>query len=255
MPERGRAGIDGSVAKPVIVAWSGGKDCTLALREIELGGEYTPVALLTTVTSGYERISMHGVRRSLLEAQAASLGVPLHEVVISPRADNQEYESKMGAALAALRSQTPAIAGVVFGDLFLEDIRAYRESMLSRVGLPAIFPLWGRDTRRLASRFTELGFRAAVVCVDSTALDRSFAGREYDASFVADLPEGVDPCGENGEFHTFVYDGPLFANPLAHVRGEVVLRDERFFFADLLDPATSRHTASSGAEAAGRGRA
>jgi uncharacterized protein (TIGR00290 family) len=241
--------------KPVIVAWSGGKDCTMALREIELGGEYTPAALLTTVTGGYDRISMHGVRRSLLEAQAASLGIHLHEVVISPRADNQEYESKMDAALAALRSRTPAIAGVVFGDLFLEDIRAYRESMLSRVGLPAIFPLWARDTRELASQFTGLGFRAVVVCVDSTALDRTFAGREYDASFVADLPEAVDPCGENGEFHTFVYDGPLFANPVAHTRGEVVLRDERFFFADLIDPASSRSIVASGAEAAGRGRA
>jgi uncharacterized protein (TIGR00290 family) len=238
--------------KPVIVAWSGGKDCTMALREIELGGEYVPVALLTTVTSGYDRISMHGVRRSLLEAQAASLGVPLHEVSISPSADNQEYESKMDAALAALRAATPAIAGVVFGDLFLEDIRAYRESMLARVALPAIFPLWKRDTRELAAQFTGLGFRAAVVCVDSTALERSFAGREYDASFVADLPRGVDPCGENGEFHTFVYDGPLFANPVAHVRGDVVLRDERFFFADLLDPATSRRGVASGAEAAGR---
>lgn len=238
--------------RPVIVAWSGGKDCTLALREIERGGEYSPVALLTTVTSDYERISMHGVRRPLLQAQAASLGVPLFEVEISPRADNQEYEAKMDAALSALRSATSGICGVVFGDLFLEDIRAYRESNLARVGLNAIFPLWGRDTREVATQFTELGFRAAVVCVDSTALDRSFAGREYDASFVADLPKGVDPCGENGEFHTFVYDGPLFANPVAHERGEVVLRDERFFYADLLDPATSPRGAVSGAEAADR---
>jgi uncharacterized protein (TIGR00290 family) len=238
--------------KPVIVAWSGGKDCTLALREIELGGEYSPTVLLTTVTSGYERISMHGVRRSLLRAQAASLGIPLHEVEISPRAGNEEYESKMDAALSALRSTTPGISGVVFGDLFLEDIRAYRESNLARVGLSAIFPLWGRDTRQVAAQFTDLGFRAAAVCVDSTALDQSFAGREYDASFVADLPVGVDPCGENGEFHTFVYDGPLFATRVAHVRGEVVLRDERFYYAELLDPATSRRGAGSGAEAAGR---
>jgi uncharacterized protein (TIGR00290 family) len=236
----------------VIVAWSGGKDCTLALREIELGGQYSPVALLTTVTSGYERISMHGVRRSLLQAQAASLGIPLHEVEISPRADNQEYESKMDAALSTLRSATPGITGVVFGDLFLQDIREYREKNLSRAELSAIFPLWGRDTRKLAADFTGLGFRAVVVCVDSAALDRSFAGREYDASFVADLPAGVDACGENGEFHTFVYDGPLFANPIAHARGEVVLRDERFFFADLLAPAASRDRAEGGAEAADR---
>jgi diphthamide synthase (EF-2-diphthine--ammonia ligase) len=140
----------------------------------------------------------------------------------------------------------------VFGDLFLQDIREYREKNLARAELSAIFPLWGRDTRELAAEFTGLGFRASVVCVDSTALDRSFAGREYDASFVADLPAGVDPCGENGEFHTFVYDGPLFAKPVAQVRGEVVLRDERFFFADLLAPAASRGRAEGGAEAAGR---
>jgi uncharacterized protein (TIGR00290 family) len=239
-------------SKPVIVAWSGGKDCAMALREILLGGEYAPAALLTTVSGGYDRISMHGVRRSLLEAQAASLGIPLHEVVISPGADNQEYEAKMDAALTTLRAATPGIGGVVFGDLFLRDIRAYRESMLARAALRGIFPLWMRDTRELAARFTALGFRAVVVCVDSTALDRSFAGRDYDASFVADLPSEVDPCGENGEFHTFVYDGPLFAHPVAHLRGEVVLRDERFFFADLIDPATLRRDAASGAEAAGR---
>ena len=238
--------------EPVIVAWSGGKDCTLALREITLGGEYTPAALLTTVTSGYERISMHGVRRSLLQAQAASLGVPLHEVEISPRADNQEYESKMDAALSTLRSVTPAIGGVVFGDLFLEDIRAYRETMLARASLRGIFPLWLRDTRALAAEFSALGFRAVVVCVDTAALDRSFAGREYDAAFVSDLPAGVDPCGENGEFHTFVYDGPIFSHRVAHVRGDVVLRDERFAYADLLDPAASRRSLTSGAEAAGR---
>jgi uncharacterized protein (TIGR00290 family) len=160
----------------------------------------------------------------------------------------------MDAALTALRARTPAIEGVVFGDLFLQDIREYREKNLVRAGLSGIFPLWKRDTRELAAEFTGLGFRAVVVCVDGSALDRSFAGREYDAAFVADLPAGVDPCGENGEFHTFVYDGPLFANPVAHVRGEVVLRDERFFYADLLDPAASRRRAEGGAEAAGRMR-
>ena len=238
--------------EPVIVAWSGGKDCTLALREIELGGQYTPAALLTTVTSEYERISMHGVRRSLLRAQAASLGIQLCEVEISPRADNQEYERKMDEVLAGLRAATPGIGGVVFGDLFLEDIRAYREKLLARAELRGIFPLWQRDTRRLAAELTAVGFRAVVVCVDSTMLDRSFVGREYDDSFIRDLPAGVDPCGENGEFHTFVYDGPLFARPVAHERGEVVVRDERFVYADLLDPATSRRGMTSGAEAAAR---
>lgn len=224
----------------MIVSWSGGKDCALALREIALGDEYEPAALLTTVTAGYDRISMHGVRRSLLRAQAEALGVPLHEVVITANADNDEYERKMAAALSALRAETPAIDAVVFGDLFLRDIREYREKNLARAGLRALFPLWGSDTRDLAARFIELGFRAVAVCVDSTALDGSFAGRELDASFLEDLPDGVDPCGENGEFHTFVYDGPLFANPVAHARGEVVLRDERFHYADLLDAAADK---------------
>lgn len=236
--------------RPVVVAWSGGKDCTLALREIAMGGEYAPAALLTTVTGDYDRISMHGVRRSLLRAQAESLGIPLCEVVISPRADNQEYERKMDEALSGLRAATPAIGGVVFGDLFLQDIRAYRESMLQRVGLAGIFPLWERDTRRLAAEFTALGFRGVVVCVDSTLLDGSFAGREYDDTFVRDLPAGVDPCGENGEFHTFVYDGPLFARPVAHERGEVIVRDERFVYVDLVEPVTSRRGEANGAEAA-----
>lgn len=236
----------------MIVAWSGGKDCTLALREIQLGGQYTPAALLTTVTSEYDRISMHGVRRSLLRAQAASLGIQLCEVEISPHADNQEYERKMDEALSRLRGATPAIGAVVFGDLFLEDIRAYRENNLARAGLRGIFPLWLRDTRQLAADFTALGFRAVVVCVDSTVLDHSFAGREYDDAFVRDLPAGVDPCGENGEFHTFVYDGPPFAHPVAHERGEVVVRDERFVYADLVEPVTPRHVAASGAEAAAR---
>lgn len=239
----------------MIVAWSGGKDCTLALREIQLGDEYAPAALLTTVTGEYDRISMHGVRRSLLRVQAASLGIPLCEVEISPRADNQEYERKMDEALSGLRAATPAIGGVVFGDLFLEDIRAYREHNLARAGLSGIFPLWQRDTRRLAAEFTALGFRAVVVCVDSTVLDRSFAGREYDDAFVRDLPAGIDPCGENGEFHTFVYDGPPFARPVALERGEVVVRDERFVYAELVEPVTSRCAEVSGAQAAARSEA
>jgi len=225
---------------PVIVAWSGGKDCTLALHDILRGDEYEPAALLTTVTGGYDRISMHGVRRSLLQLQASALDIPLHEVAIAPNADNDEYERAMARALSTLCTRTPAIAGVVFGDLFLRDIREYRERQLARAELRAIFPIWERDTREMAGRFIELGFRAVVVCVDSTQLDGSFAGREFDASFVADLPDGVDPCGENGEFHTFVYDGPLFATPVAHARGEIVVRDERFHYAELLDIVASK---------------
>jgi uncharacterized protein (TIGR00290 family) len=238
--------------EPVILAWSGGKDCTLALREIVRGGEYTVAALLTTVTREYDRVSMHGVRRSLLRAQAASLGVPLREVELSPRASNEEYEAAMDAALTELRAATPGIEGVVFGDLFLEDIRAYREAMLARAGMRGIFPLWGRDTQRVAADFTALGYRAVVVCVDTAALPRELAGREYDAAFVRALPAGVDPCGENGEFHTFVYDGPSFAYRVAHQLGDVVLRDERFAYADLIDSSAPPATTPPGAEPAAR---
>jgi uncharacterized protein (TIGR00290 family) len=242
------------MTEPVIVAWSGGKDCTLALREIVRGGRYTVAALLTTVTREYERVSMHGVRRSLLRAQAASLRLPLHEVELSPRCSNEVYEAAMDAALAELRAATPAIRGVVFGDLFLEDVRAYRERQLARAGLHGIFPLWRRDTRQLAAEFTALGYRAVVVCVDSTVLPRELAGREYDNAFVRALPAGVDSCGENGEFHTFVYDGPPFAYPVAHERGEVVVRDERFVYADLIDTAAPPQLTGSGAEPATRSR-
>jgi uncharacterized protein (TIGR00290 family) len=240
------------MTEPVIVGWSGGKDCTLALREIVRGARYTVASLLTTVTREYERVSMHGVRRSLLRAQAASLGLPLYEVELSPQCSNTEYEAAMDAALTELRAATPGIERVAFGDLFLEDIRAYRERQLARAGLRGLFPLWGRDTREVAAEFSALGYRAVVVCIDSTVLPRELAGREYDDAFVRALPAGADPCGENGEFHTFVYDGPPFAFPIAHARGEVVVRDERFVYADLIDTAGPAHPTAAGAEPAAR---
>jgi uncharacterized protein (TIGR00290 family) len=240
--------------EPVIVAWSGGKDCTLALREIVRGERHTGAALLTTETREYERVSMHGVRRTLLRAQAASLGLPLYEVELSPRCSNAEYEAAMDTVLAELRTVTPGLDSVAFGDLFLEDIRAYRERQLARVAMRGVFPLWGRDTRQLAAEFTVLGYRAVVVCVDSAVLPPALAGLEYDDAFVRALPAGVDPCGENGEFHTFVYDGPPFAQPIAHARGEVVVRDERFVYADLIDVAGSAGAVPPGAEPATRAR-
>jgi uncharacterized protein (TIGR00290 family) len=213
------------------LAWSGGKDSALALWELGQAG-VTPAALMTTVTEDYGRISMHGVRRALLRRQAAAAGLPLVEVGIPAGCTNEVYERRMAAAFAS--AELAPVEEVAFGDLFLEDIRAYRESRLAAAGRRARFPLWGSDTPALARRFLAAGFRAVVVCVDPRALDPSFAGRDYDEALLADLPAGVDPCGENGEFHTFVTAGPVFAAPVACRLGEVVERDG-FVFADPLE--------------------
>jgi uncharacterized protein (TIGR00290 family) len=174
---------------------------------------------------------MHGVRRALLERQAESLGLAVHAVLIPPQCINATYEERMKEALAQYFAR--GVRRVAFGDIFLEDLRVYREKNLAQAGMQAMFPIWKRDTRELAREFVRLGFRAIAVCVDPCALDPSFAGRELDASFFADLPPGVDPCGENGEFHTFVFDGPVFKSPIAFRVGEKVLRDG-FCFCDLL---------------------
>lgn len=213
------------------LAWSGGKDSALALWALreELGLE--PVALLTTVSEEFDRISMHAVRRDLLALQAAAVGVPLVEVGIPSPCPNEVYEERMERALAS--PPLDEVATVAFGDLFLEDVRAYREERMSRTRREAIFPLWGRDTGALARRFIAAGFRATLVCVDPARLDPSFVGRAYDEELLADLPPGVDPCGENGEFHTFVHAGPIFDAPLEVERGEVAIRDG-FAFQDLV---------------------
>ena len=224
--------------EPVLVAWSGGKDSALALQEVLGAGRYRVAALLTTVTGEYDRISMHGVRRTLLRRQAESLSLPLEEVVISPSASNDEYEARMGAALEGLRSRVSGLDRVVFGDLFLADIRAYRERMLARIGMQGLFPLWLRDTRALAADFLRQGYRAVLVCVDSRVLPSAFAGREFDAALLHDLPSGIDPCGENGEFHTFVYAGPIFTRPIPVRRGDVVVREGRFVYCDLVEMPT-----------------
>jgi len=213
------------------LAWSGGKDSALALWQLRQAG-VTPAALMTTVTEDYERISMHGVRRSLLRQQAAATGLPLVEVEIPAGCTNDVYERRMTAAFAS--AELAPVGEVAFGDLFLEDIRAYREERLAAAGRRARFPLWGSDTAALARRFLAAGFRAILVCVDPRALDPSFAGRDYDDALLAGLPAAVDPCGENGEFHTFVTAGPVFAAPIACRRGEVVERDG-FVFADLVE--------------------
>lgn len=203
----------------------------MALHALRAAGNCRVVALLTTITDEYDRISMHGVRRVLLERQAESLGLPLHPVLIPPQCVNATYEERMKQALEEHFAH--GVRRVAFGDIFLEDLRAYREKNLAQVGMQAIFPIWKRDTRELAREFVQQGFRAVAVCVDPRVLDASFAGRELDASFFADLSPNVDPCGENGEFHTFVFDGPIFKSPIACRVGEKALRDG-FCFCDLL---------------------
>lgn len=219
---------------PVLFCWSGGKDSALAFYALTRRADLRVTGLLTTVTEGYDRVSMHGVRRSLLYKQAEALGLPLEEVRIPPECVNPVYESRMAAAL-----QTQLDAGVravAFGDIFLEDLREYRERNLARLELQAVFPIWKRDTRQLAREFCDLGFRAIAVCIDPQKLERSFAGRELTSEFFADLPETVDPCGENGEFHSFVFAGPIFKRTIAVERGEIVDRDG-FTFCDLKERA------------------
>jgi uncharacterized protein (TIGR00290 family) len=215
----------------VVLSWSGGKDSALALAELRRAGTHEVMGLLTTVTREYDRISMHGVRRALLEEQARATGLPLTVVEISAGAPNGEYEARMAEALERFRGE--GVRTIAFGDLFLEEIRRYREERLESVGMRAIFPLWGRDTAALAREFVERGFRAVLACVDSQQLDGAFAGREFDARLLADLPPSVDPCGENGEFHTFVHAGPVLSRPIPVRTGEVVRRDGRFDFCDL----------------------
>jgi uncharacterized protein (TIGR00290 family) len=215
----------------VLFCWSGGKDSAIALHALQSARGYRVTALLTTVTGEYDRISMHGVRRVLLERQAESIGLPLHAVQIPPQCINAIYEAQMKEALDQHLAR--GVQRVAFGDIFLEDLRVYRERNLAQLGMEALFPIWKRDTRELARHFLRLRFQAITVCVDPRVLDSSFAGRVLDETFFADLPPGVDPCGENGEFHTFVFDGPIFRTPVPYVVGETVVRDG-FCFCDLL---------------------
>ena len=214
-----------------LFCWSGGKDSAMALYTLLQEKHFRVVALLTTLTEGYDRIAMHGVRRELLERQARSIGLPLHEVRIPPQSVNPVYEVRMEEALHLFYNQ--GVRTVAFGDIFLEDLRAYREKNLARVGMTALFPLWKRDTRELVQFFHDQHFRAVAACVDTKVLDPSFAGRELNDSFFRDLPPHADLCGENGEFHTFVFDGPIFQSPIPVRTGDVVNRDG-FVFCDLL---------------------
>lgn len=221
------------MSKPLIVAWSGGKDCLAALARLMADPDWEPVGLLTTLTREFDRVSMHGIRHDVLRAQAASLGLPLIECVLDWPSGNTAYEAAMADALQRAQARWPGLAHCAFGDLFLADVRAYREAQLARANWRGVFPLWGADTREQAHAFIAAGHRAVLTCVDTTQLEAAFSGREFDADLLAALPAGVDPCGERGEFHTLSYAGPLFRKPLQLQRGESVLRDGRFQYTDF----------------------
>ena len=228
----------GRVANPpadprpkAVVSWSSGKDSAYALGEARRAGELDIIGLLTTVTETFQRVSMHGVRESLLSAQAAACGLPLWKVAIPSPCPNRVYEERMAAAVSVLRAK--GVSHVVFGDLYLEDVRRYRESQMRTAQLTPVFPLWGRDTRGLAREMIQSGLRARLVALDPRRIAKTFAGRWFDLELLDDLPEDVDPCGENGEFHTFATAGPMFGHPLDPTVGETVERDG-FVFTDLL---------------------
>lgn len=215
------------------MSWSSGKDSALALHEARTAGDVEVVGLLTTVNAAADRVAMHAVRRTLLEAQAESLGLPLHIVELPWPCSNEIYEQQMSVAIET--AVADGVTHMVFGDLFLEDIRAYRESKLAGTGITPVFPLWGRPTDELAQQMLAAGIRAVLTCVDPRQAPASIAGQWFDASLLDALPASVDPCGERGEFHTFVVDGPGFTQPLDVVVGEIVERDG-FVFADVLVP-------------------
>lgn len=220
--------------RQVLVSWSGGKDSALCLQALRADPGVEVVGLVTSVTRDYDRVSIHGVRRSLLEQQAASLRLPLFTIDLESVTTNDTYERSFLAALDQVKRTLPEVDAIAFGDLFLEDVKAYRERLLAGSGFEPLFPLWGVDTASLAQRFVRDGFAARLVCIDTTQLDGSFAQRSFDSSLLADLPNAVDPCGERGEFHTFVSDGPGYHSPVNYRLGDIVMRDDRFAFADLL---------------------
>ena len=219
------------MSEKIIFTWSGGKDSAMALYELKRNKDYEVAALFTTITEDYQRVSMHGVRDILLEEQAQSLDFALEKIYITKNSANEEFEARMKDKLMKYRRQ--GISLVAFGDIFLEDLRKYREENLARIGMNGIFPIWKRDTAELAHTFIDLGFKAIITCVDSKFLEKSFVGRIFDRQFLSELPSGVDPSGENGEFHSFVYDGPIFQKEIAYEKGEIVLRDNRFYYCDL----------------------
>ena len=219
---------------PVLLAWSGGKDAAWALHALRQRDDVEVVGLLTTLTEGFDRVSMQGIRRDVLHAQARSVGLPVVEGWIPAYCSDADYERTMSAALEDAGDRWPGLRTMAFGDLFLEDIRAYRAQNLARSGWDIVTPLFGSDTVRLSREMVAGGLRAYLCCVDTTQLDGSFSGRAFDDALLDRLPAGIDPCGENGEFHTCVSDGPMFSHPVGIVRGGTLLRDGRFAYTDWL---------------------
>jgi len=218
----------------VIISWSGGKDSALSLYKVIHDDTLEPVGLLTTLTEGYDRVSLHGVRRSLVERQASALGMALHKVFIPKDCSNKDYEKIMREVISGYKNEE--IKGFVFGDIFLEDVRKYREERLLSEGFKAYFPLWGKNTENLVHQFIKLGFKTVTCCVDGDVLNPSYVGRNLDEKFLDDLPSSVDPAGENGEYHSFVYDGPIFSEPIPIKIGRTVKRDlqgKTFYYCDL----------------------
>lgn len=216
----------------VVVSWSGGKDSSFALYKILQSNQYKVEALLTTITEGFNRISVHGVRESLLENQADSLNIPLTKMYIPQESSHEIYKKRMDEQLQYFKNE--GIETVIFGDIFLEDVREYREEMIKRQKMKAVFPLWGQSTNDLLNEFILLGFKTITTCIDTEKLTNKYLGRELDALFLKELPKDVDPCGENGEFHTFTFAGPLFKNKVDFSVGEIVEKG-RFHFCDLLE--------------------
>jgi uncharacterized protein (TIGR00290 family) len=217
--------------RKALISWSSGKDSAWTLQVLRQSNEYEIVGLLTTINSAFDRVAMHGVRRELVEAQASAAGLPLWKVPLPWPCSNQEYEAAMSSACA--RAIDAGVEAVAFGDLFLEDVRQYREDRMRGLGLTPVFPLWKLDTRQLLSDMGAAGMRSRIVCLDPRKLPASFAGRDLDQQLLDEFPAGIDPCGENGEFHTFVYDGPMFNHAVPIQRGETVTRDG-FVFTDLI---------------------
>jgi len=220
------------VKEKVVLSWSGGKDSAMTAYHLLASQRYEIAALMTTVTEEFNRISMHGVRCDLLEQQAGSLTLPLHKILIPKDCTNEIYEARMGEALGSFKAQ--GITKIAFGDLFLEELKQYRDERLAQVGMTGLYPLWMRDTEELIRTFIGLGFKAILACIDTQALDASFAGREIDHDLLRDLPESADPCGEYGEYHSFVYAGPIFKKTIACKAGERVMRTPRFNYCDIV---------------------
>ncbi|MDQ3618146.1 MAG: ATP-binding protein [Pseudomonadota bacterium] len=219
--------------KDVLLSWSGGKDAAWTLHTLRQYDDVRVVGLLTTLTEGFDRISMQGIRRDVLHAQADAAGLPVIEAWIPQRADNISYEGSFAGALDEAGTRWPDIDHIAYGDLFLADIRAWREALCARLGCTPLFPLFGADTAVLAREMIAAGLQASLCCVDTQQLDDRFSGRAFDEALLRALPDACDPCGENGEFHTCVAAGPMFANPLDIARGDSVLRDERFAYTDF----------------------